>query len=193
MALTRKLLKSMGLTDEQVDSVIEAHSETVDGLKADRDKYKADSENLASVSKELESLKESGGDWKTKFEKEHSDFESFKTATAEKETNAMKQNAFKKILRDAGISENRFDSILRVTDLSKIDIDKDGNFVDSTSVTERVKAEWSDFIVQKSSEGVATAVGNQTKTTTYSRDDISKMSASEINANWDAIKASLGK
>ena len=33
MALTRKLLKGMGLTDEQVDTIIEAHTDTVDGLK----------------------------------------------------------------------------------------------------------------------------------------------------------------
>lgn len=32
MALTRKLLKGMGLTDEQVDTIIEAHTDTVDGL-----------------------------------------------------------------------------------------------------------------------------------------------------------------
>ena len=33
MALSRKSLKAMGLTDEQVDSIIEMHTETVDGLK----------------------------------------------------------------------------------------------------------------------------------------------------------------
>ena len=32
MSITRKLLKGMGLTDEQVDTIIEAHTETVDGL-----------------------------------------------------------------------------------------------------------------------------------------------------------------
>ena len=35
MALTRKLLKGMGLTEEQVDTIIEAHTETTDGLKKD--------------------------------------------------------------------------------------------------------------------------------------------------------------
>ena len=33
MALTRKSLKAMGLTDEQVDSIVEMHTDTVDGLK----------------------------------------------------------------------------------------------------------------------------------------------------------------
>lgn len=54
MALTRKLLKGMGLTDEQVDTIIEAHTDTVDGLKADVGKYKSDAEKLPDVQKQLE-------------------------------------------------------------------------------------------------------------------------------------------
>ena len=33
MALTRKLLKGMGLTDEQVDTIIEAHTEVRNELQ----------------------------------------------------------------------------------------------------------------------------------------------------------------
>ena len=52
MALTRKLLKGMGLTDEQVDTIIEAHTDTVDGLKAEIGRYKADAEKLPGTQKE---------------------------------------------------------------------------------------------------------------------------------------------
>ena len=52
MALTRKLLKGMGLTDEQVDTIIEAHTDTVDGLKADVTRYKADAEKLPGIQKQ---------------------------------------------------------------------------------------------------------------------------------------------
>ena len=62
MALTRKLLKGMGLTDEQVDTIIEAHTDTVDGLKADIGKYKADAEKLPGIQKELDDLL--NGDYK---------------------------------------------------------------------------------------------------------------------------------
>lgn len=37
MALTRKSLKAMGLTDEQADSIIEMHTETMSALKEQRD------------------------------------------------------------------------------------------------------------------------------------------------------------
>ena len=80
MALTRKLLKGMGLTDEQVDTIIEAHTDTVDGLKADVTRYKADAEKLPGVQKQLDDLKAAGdGGYKEKYEKEHSAFEAFKT------------------------------------------------------------------------------------------------------------------
>jgi len=54
MALTRKLLKGMGLTDEQVDTIIEAHTDTVDGLKADIAKYEGDAKKPPGVQKELD-------------------------------------------------------------------------------------------------------------------------------------------
>lgn len=49
MALTRKLLKGMGLTEEQVDTIIEAHTDTVDGLKEQIKTYKADADKLMIV------------------------------------------------------------------------------------------------------------------------------------------------
>ena len=71
MALTRKALKAMGLTEEQVDSIIEAHTETVDGLKEQIKTYKADAEQLPAVRKELEDMKKSDGeDWKSKYDAE---------------------------------------------------------------------------------------------------------------------------
>ena len=79
MALTRKLLKGMGLTDEQVDTIIEAHTDTVDGLKADVEKYKGDAEKLPTVQKELDDLKAAGdGGYKEKYEKEHKAFSDFR-------------------------------------------------------------------------------------------------------------------
>ena len=60
MALTRKSLKAMGLTDEQVDSIIEMHTETVDGLKADIAKYKGDAEKLPGVQRKLDDLEPAG-------------------------------------------------------------------------------------------------------------------------------------
>ena len=42
MALTRKMLKAMGIEDEKIDQIIEAHTETTDALKQQRDEAKAE-------------------------------------------------------------------------------------------------------------------------------------------------------
>ena len=36
MALSRNFLKALGLTEEQVNSIVEAHTETISGLKDEK-------------------------------------------------------------------------------------------------------------------------------------------------------------
>ena len=114
MALTRKLLKGMGLTDEQVDTIIEAHTDTVDGLKADISKYKADAEKLPGVQKELDNLKAVGdGGYKEKYEKEHSAFEAFKTDITAKESKAAKEKAVRTYFESKNITGANLDLAMR--------------------------------------------------------------------------------
>ena len=114
MALTRKLLKGMGLTDEQVDTIIEAHTDTVDGLKADISKYKADAEKLPGVQKELDNLKAAGdGGYKEKYEKEHSAFEAFKTDITAKESKAAKEKAVRAYFESKNITGANLDLAMR--------------------------------------------------------------------------------
>lgn len=114
MALTRKLLKGMGLTDEQVDTIIEAHTDTVDGLKADISKYKADAEKLPGVQKELDNLKAVGdGGYKEKYEKEHSAFEAFKTDITAKESKAAKEKAVRAYFESKNITGANLDLAMR--------------------------------------------------------------------------------
>ena len=54
MGLTRKFLKGMGISDEQIDAIIDAHTETVDALKAQRDELKANADEYAETKKKLE-------------------------------------------------------------------------------------------------------------------------------------------
>ena len=52
MSLTRKMLKAMGIEEDKIEQIIEAHTDVTDSLKADRDKYKEDAENLLKVLKD---------------------------------------------------------------------------------------------------------------------------------------------
>ena len=114
MALTRKLLKGMGLTDEQVDTIIEAHTDTVDGLKADVSKYKADAEKLPGVQKQLDDLKAAGdGGYQEKYEKEHKAFEDFKANVTAKESKAAKEKAVRAYFESKNITGANLDLAMR--------------------------------------------------------------------------------
>lgn len=161
MAFTRKWLTALGIEADKVDEIIKAHAETVDGLKDEISKYKADAEKLADVSKERDELKEAVKKDKTeefqkKYEDLKSEFESYKSDVKSKEIKANKSNAYKNLLKSAGVSEKRIDSVLRVTDLSKIEFDEDNKIVDADKVTESIKDEWSDFIVSEDKKGAQT-------------------------------------
>lgn len=157
MALTRKLLKGMGLNDEQIDTLIEAHTETVDGLKEQITKYKGDAEKLPGVQKELDELKTAGdGGYKEKYEKEKKDFEDFKTAQAAKEARTAKEKAYRELLKTSGVSEKRIDAIMKVTNLDEMEMDGE-KLKDEENLSKTVKLEWADFITTEGNQGANTS------------------------------------
>ena len=133
MALTRKLLKGMGLTDEQVDTIIEAHTDTVDGLKADVSRYKADAEMLPSVQKQLDDLKAAGdGGYKEKYEKEHSAFEAYKSGVTAKESKAAKEKAVRAYFESKNITGANLDLAMRGCGEEMAALELDGEKIKDT-------------------------------------------------------------
>lgn len=147
------MLRGMGLSDEQISTVIEAHAETVDGLKSELSKYKEDHGKLATLQQELDELKSNSGDsWKAKYDSEHSEYEKFKGIVAKEKSDAVKDKLYRSLLKEANVDESRHDSIMRVTDLDSIKVE-DGKIVDSDKVTDSIKSEWSGFIVESRVKG----------------------------------------
>lgn len=163
MALTRKFLRSMNLTDEQIDSIIEEHTSTISGLKSDIDKYKEDMEKykedaskLPTVQKELDDLKTATADydeWKTKYNDEHTAFETYKKEIAEADSLTKVKDAYRALLKAQNVDDKRIDTILKVTNFADKKLNKEGKFEKETELAESIKAEWKDFIVTKEERG----------------------------------------
>lgn len=193
MALTRKSLKAMGLTDEQVDSIVEMHTETVEALKEQRDAYKVDAEKLSEVQKQLDTanqqLESAGKDsWKVKYEALKEDFDTYKADQTAKETRSAKERAYRELLKAAGITEKRIDSVVRVSDIDSVELDDNGAIKDADKLTESIKTEWADFITTTETRGASTSnppannhSGAMTKADIYKKDDHGRyvMSAAE--------------
>ena len=196
MALTRKSLKAMGLTDEQVDSIIEMHSETVDGLKEQVKTYKADAEKLPNVQKELDDLKAMGdGGYKEKYEKEHKDFEDYKADVTAKESKAAKEKAVRAYFESKNITGANLDLAMRGCGEEMAALVMDGDKIkDTTSLDALIDGAYKSLVYTEHTQGANPATppaNNPAKN--YTTAEIKNMSAAQINANWDSIKASLNQ
>lgn len=146
MALTRKMLEAMGIEAEKIESIIEAHSESVNAIKADRDSWKTKAESVDTTE-----------DWKAKYEKEHSDFETFKTSQQKREIRSAKEAALREVYKEAGIAEKYIPSLLRIADYDKLELDKDGKAREHSKLVETAKSENADFIPVTTVKGAETA------------------------------------
>ena len=159
MALTRKLLKGMGLTDEQVDTIIEAHADTVDGLKADVARYKADAEKLPGVQKELDDLKKdsSSTDYKAKYEKEKKDFQEYKDGVAAKESAAAKEKAARAYFESKGIPGESMGLVIRGAKAEISGLELDGEKIkDSSALDALLNGDYKGLIGKETKTGTNT-------------------------------------
>lgn len=141
MALTRKLLKGMGLTDEQVDTIIEAHTDTVDGLKSEASKYKADAEKLATVQKELDDLKAKGDDgWKEKHDKVKKDFDDYKNGVESEKSKAAKEKAARAYFEGKNIIGKSLELAMRASAAEIAGLELDGEKIKDTAVLDGLVA-----------------------------------------------------
>ena len=174
------MLKAMNIEEEKIDQIIDAHSETVDALKADRDAYKEDAAKLAAVQKELDELKAKGDDgYKAKYEAEKAAHDALKADIAAKETKQAKTEAYRELLKGANIDEKRIATILRAEapTIDKIELDADGKIKNAEQYTESIKSDWADFVVTQSAKGTNTATppANGGAASTKTKEDILKI------------------
>lgn len=185
MAFTRKFLSALGIEADKVDEIINAHIEVVDGLKEERDGFKADAEKLADVQKKLDKAndklaKQGEGETvlKEDFDKLQKEYDDYKADITAKETKRTKEHAIREFLKGVGVSEKRLDSVMKVTNLDDFELDKDGKIKDAEKHTEKAKAEWADFISTTTERGANTATpptnnggSKMTKADIYKKDD----------------------
>lgn len=106
MALTRKFLAALGIEADKVDEIINAHSETVDGLKEQLKAAKEDAEKLKDVQKELDDLKaDVKNNYKSKsdFDKLDKEFKDYKSEISGREAAAAKEKAVRAYFESKGI------------------------------------------------------------------------------------------
>ena len=146
MALTRNFLKSMGLTDEQVSGIIEAHVDTVDGLKQQIAQYKADAEKLPDVQRQLDEAKAAAKDGGEDAATIKQQFDEYKAKVEAERTKAAKESALRQAAKDAGLTDAGIAKAVKYADWDKIELGKDGSLTNGSAVVQSLKEEWAEYV-----------------------------------------------
>lgn len=203
MALTKKMLIAMDIPAEKIDEIMSNHLASVDALreerdtfKADAEKYKAESERLANVEKDLvkaQAKVEEAENNAEKLKNLKAEFDQYKADVEAKAVASITEKAYRGLLKEAGIADKYFDKIIKVTDLSKIKLDKENKIEDSGTIVEGIKNEWSEFVVTQGAQGanVANPPANTGGGTFETMSLAEKMAYANDNPNSAEVQAWL--
>lgn len=192
MALSRKFLAALGIEAEKIDEIINAHSETVEGLKEERDSYKEKAEKYDKAQKDLDEANRKIEDlgkedaYKVKYDAIKEEFSNYKKEAEAQKVKATKTDAFKALLKEIGVSDKRIDSVVRVSNLENLKLDKDGHFEGVDDLKKSLSDEWADFIVTEGKKGASTSTPPEGgKTGVKTREEIMKIKdTQERQAAW---------
>lgn len=175
IALTRKMLAAMGIESEKIDQIIEAHTESTDGLKAKVEEERAKAEELREqaakvpgLEQQVEALKaaDEGDEWEAKYNQAKADadrlqgdldklrgekttleeeYESFKGKVESDRANAEKLELYKGLLREIGLDEKRVDKAARLKPLDELTVE-DGKLAGYDDLKASEAEEWAEFI-----------------------------------------------
>ena len=167
-----EIIRNDDLSPEEKENLImTGHIGVTDGLKDKIDDLKAQADKAADLQKQLDGIN-GGEDYKAKYEKEHEAFENFKKQTANEAETAKVKAAYRRLLADEGISEKRLDAIMKVTDLSKVKLDKDGNLAGADDLKKAIAEEWGEFRTTVKETGAVVETPPKTGTSTKTKEEI---------------------
>lgn len=170
-ALTRKMLKGLGIAEDAADAIFEAHVEDMNGIKAERDDWKEKAATAEALKTERDQLKQqiedgkNGTDWKAEYDKLKADTES-------KETAAKVKKAYRGMLKAAKVDEDMLDTIMDATRFDGMKLDKDDSLHDADKLAEDINTRWAKFIVTEGTKPTPTRTPPEGGKATRTKEEI---------------------
>ena len=170
--------ESGNISSEKFSEVVTAINNAVGKEFVDKKRYNEKLTEIDALKGEKQNAedKATGAEkWKTKYDALKDDFEAYKRDVSAKESKATKENAYRKLLKEAGVSDKRIDAVLKVSDVDSLEMGDDGKFKDSEKILDSIKEEWADFITTTEIHGAKTATPPKTTSVKRTREEIMKI------------------
>ena len=173
MALSRRMLSAMGLEADKIEQIIEAHTETVTGLKqqnaelsdqlakaketgsADSDKWKEVQDKYDALVKQVEA------DNKAREGKDYDalkkEYEDYKAEVQEKAVKSAKEKAVRGLLSDMNMSDKGIYMFMEYGyPKISVELDEDGKPKNATAIRQVVKKDFGEYIPKIETKGADT-------------------------------------
>jgi hypothetical protein len=170
--------ESGNISSEKFSEVANAINNAVGKEFVDKKRYNEKLTEIDTLKGEKQNAedKATGAEkWKTKYDALKDDFEAYKKDVSAKESKATRESAYKKLLKEAGVSEKRIDAVLKVSDVDSLEMEDDGSFKDSDKILDSIKEEWSDFITTTETRGAKTATPPKSTNVKMTKEEIMKI------------------
>jgi hypothetical protein len=147
--MNREALKTLGLTDEQVNEVMKAYGKSIVELQNGLSAAQTDSENVKA---ELKKYQKDGELYVDPDEVKR--LKQFETDTLSKEANAKKTAALTKLFKGANASDGATKLLIAGSKLDEIELDDKGEIKGGGELLKKAKADYADLFAADGNAGV---------------------------------------
>ena len=159
-AIIKKHLNDEGvIPSSAIENIVTAIKNTVGNEYVSKERYKTKLNEIDTLKEQQQTAEDNATTaekWKTKYDALMDEYTNYKNDIAEKDKKASKTEAYKKLLKETGVSEKRISSVVKVADIDSIELDEEGKIKDAEKLGESIKEEWADFIEVKKEKGAET-------------------------------------
>ena len=154
MAFTRATLRNLAkesgveLPKEFEDALISEHTTA-------RDAY-AEEQVKDALAKQPETKAENVKD-SDEYKTLKKSFDDYKAEVTAKETHSKKVEAYRTILKDAGLSEKGIEKAIKYAEWDKIELETDGKLKGASDHIKAVKEEWAEYVTTTTTTGAKTS------------------------------------
>lgn len=178
MALTRKLLKDMQLEDPIIEQIIAAHAASIQALEQQRDEALAQAAALNEASHAAAQVQ--------------ADFDAYRASVESAAQTAKAARLLRLALIQAGCNEQAIELMIRTLPPASLALEN-GCLVNEKGLIASLKEQYAAFFAKPVRLPTPTIQPPVSSGGALTREDLSRMSAEEINTNWNAVKGVLSK